>query len=100
MKKSLFFIATLVILITLFLMEQKGTTLSESQAVELVKNAHPEFRGYPSDGLPPRSIRTEQKGDSWYVAFVQEGSGRPIISARCFLVSTDESISDIGEYSP
>jgi hypothetical protein len=74
----------------------KTTTLvaiSESQAIEIIKNQFPEFKEYPSNNLPPKSIKTEKGSDGWYVAFVQEGSGRPIIDASCFLVESDKSVT-------
>ena len=39
-----------------------------------------------------KSIKTEKGPDGWYVAFIQEGSGRPIIDVSCFLVKNDNSI--------
>jgi len=67
--------------------------LSETRAIEMIKNGFPELKEYPSDNLPPRSIKTEKADNGWHVAFVQEGSGRPIIDARCFLVKNDSSIT-------
>ena len=60
--------------------------VSESEAIEIIKNQFPKMKEYPSDGLAPKSIKTEKVGDSWYLAFIQEGSGVPIIDAKCFLV--------------
>jgi hypothetical protein len=68
----------------------KGGLLNERNAIELLQNTYPELRAYPSDELPPRSIRTEQTPDGWYVAFIQEGSGLPILSARCYFVGNDQ----------
>ena len=67
-------------------------TIDEATAVQIIKSQFPEMKGYPRDQLPPTSIRTEKSEDGWYVAFVQEGSGVPIIEARCFLVKNDKSI--------
>jgi hypothetical protein len=75
-------------------------SLSESEAVSLLKAAYPEFKNYPNDNLPPQSIQTRQSSAGWYVAFVQEGSGRPILEAKCFLVKDDKSITLIGVYVP
>ena len=66
--------------------------LKESMAIETIKNQFPEFKEYPSDNLPLKSIKAEKADDGWYVAFVQEGSGRPIIEASCFFVKNDKSI--------
>jgi hypothetical protein len=74
--------------------------LSESEAISLIKAAYPEFKNYPNDNLPPQSIQTKQNSAGWYVAFVQEGSGRPILEAKCFLVKDNRSVTVIGEYVP
>jgi hypothetical protein len=34
------------------------------------------------------------------VAFIQEGSGRPIISAKCFFVDENNKVTSNGEYAP
>ena len=74
--------------------------LTEFEAISLLKAAYPEFKNYPNDNLPPQSIQTKQASNGWYVAFVQEGSGRPILEAKCFLVGDDKTITSIGEYVP
>jgi hypothetical protein len=77
----------------------KGSeSVTEEQAVAVLQSRYPEFREYPSDNLPPRSIRTENAADGVYVAFVQEGSGVPIISAQCFLVHDNRTIEKTGVY--
>ena len=68
----------------------------ERDAVRIVQDACPEVKGYPSDELPPRSIRTEKTPDGWYVAFIQEGSGLPILSARCYHVGNDRNVTVTG----
>jgi hypothetical protein len=74
--------------------------LSESKAVEIIKNQFPELKEYPSDKLAPKSIKTEKADNGWYVAFVQEGSGRPIISAKCYLIDNQMNIMSEKMYSP
>ncbi len=74
-------------------------TLSESKAIEIIQNRFPELKEYPSDKLPPKSIKTEKAGDGWYVAFIQEGSGVPIIGARCYWIKNDNSIMQ-KDYTP
>ncbi len=76
------------------------SSLSESEAISLLKAVYPEFNNYPNDNLPPQSIQTKQVSNGWYVAFVQEGSGRPILQAKCFIVRDDKTIASIGEYVP
>lgn len=61
----------------------------ESDAIRRVQNENPEFRDYPSEKFPQKSIKTKQAKDGWYVAFIIEGSGVPIISARCYYVGND-----------
>lgn len=68
----------------------------ERDAVRIVQDACPEVKGYPSDELPPRSIRTEKTPEGWYVAFIQEGSGLPILSARCYHVGNDRNVTVTG----
>jgi hypothetical protein len=74
--------------------------LSESTAIETIKNQFPEFKEYPSDKLAPKSIKTEKATDGWYVAFVQEGSGRPILSAKCYLIDNQKNIVSEKTYNP
>lgn len=64
----------------------------EGAAVRLVQQTNPELMAYPSGRLPPRSIRTAKAPDGWYVAFIQEGSGLPILSARCYYVGNDRNV--------
>lgn len=74
--------------------------LSESEAIARLQSIYPEFMSYPSDRLPPQSIRTQKEIDGRYVTFVQEGSGRPILRAKCFFVSNVGKIRSIGEFTP
>jgi len=75
-------------------------TISQSQAIETIKNQFPEFKEYPSDKLAPKSIKTEKAPAGWYVAFIQEGSGRPIISAKCYLIDNQINIMSEKTYNP
>jgi hypothetical protein len=94
-------VVMLVAISIFYLVRNKNNTdLTESEAISLLKAAYPEFKNYPNDKLPPQSIQTRQASNGWYVAFVQEGSGRPILEAKCFLVSDDKTITSIGEYAP
>jgi len=73
---------------------------SSSRAIEKIKVQYPELNDYPSNNLPPRSIRSERADGGEYVAFIQEGSGRPIISAKCFFVDNQENIMSMRTYDP
>lgn len=102
--KQLVIVVSVIILLSLVLavywFASERSTMTESKAIALVKANFLEFQDYPNDQLPPRSIKAEKTDDGWFLAFIQEGSGRPIISAKCFLVQNDESIIDNGEYLP
>jgi len=95
-----FVVVMLVAVPIFYLVDNNKNGLTESEAISLLKAAYPEFKNYPNDNLPPQSIQTKQASNGWYVAFVQEGSGRPILEAKCFLVRQDKTITSIGEYSP
>jgi hypothetical protein len=95
-----FVVVMLVVVPLFYLVDNNKNGLTESEAISLLKAAYPEFKNYPNDNLPPQSIQTKQASNGWYVAFVQEGSGRPILEAKCFLVRQDKTITSIGEYSP
>ena len=69
-------------------------------ATELVKTSYPELAGYPSDSLPPKTITYKKSLDGWYLAFIQLGSGRPILSASCFFVSNYKIVQPNGTYVP
>jgi len=106
MKKSqkIVIIVFVVVMLTtvpiFYLMNSNKNGLTESEAISLLKAVYPEFKNYPNDNLPPQSIQTKQASNGWYVAFVQEGSGRPILEAKCFLVRDDKTITSIGVYVP
>lgn len=74
--------------------------LSESEAITLLKSTYPEYKNYPNNNLPPQSIKTEKDTNGWYVTFMQEGSGRPLLGAKCFFVNNDGNIRSIGEFNP
>ncbi|PIP53027.1 hypothetical protein COX08_03250 [Candidatus Beckwithbacteria bacterium CG23_combo_of_CG06-09_8_20_14_all_34_8] len=106
MKKNQYlYIIVLVIVIFIvgsifYLTKYSKNSLSESKAISILKTAYPEFNSYPNNNLPPQSIKTEQDMNGWYVVFVQEGSGKPILGAKCFFVDNDENIRTIGEFNP
>jgi hypothetical protein len=83
-----------------YLINSNEKSLTESEAISLLKSAHPEFENYPNDNLPPQLIQTKQASNGWYVVFVQEGSGRPILEAKCFLITNDKTITSISVYVP
>ncbi len=70
------------------------------KAVIKIKEANPDLKEYPSDNLPPKSIKIEEDKNGLYLAFIQNGSGRPIIEARCFLVKPDGMVLESGKFVP
>ena len=74
--------------------------ISEAQAIEFLNQEYPQYAKYPNDNLPPQSIRTLENDKGWYVAFVQEGSGRPIIEAYCYFLTNTKEVQEIGHYQP
>lgn len=92
-------IAVIILAVSLGLhFRNQGNELTEYEAVFIVKNAYQKYDNYPNENLSPQSIRTEKEPNGWYVAFVQEGSGRPIIGAQCYFVNKKREISYLGEF--
>ena len=82
----------------LYSFDNNENGLTESETISLLKTAYPKFKNYPNDNLPLQSIQSKQASNGWYVAFVQEGSGRTILEAKCFLVTGNKTLTNIGEY--
>jgi len=74
--------------------------LNEYEAVQAIKDKNPELKEYPNDQLPPKSIKTEKAENGWYVGFMQEGSGKPVLAVKCFLIDNKQNITVTGEYVP
>jgi hypothetical protein len=74
--------------------EQYGSSqvFNEATAVSLARNSSPELSAYPSGEFPVKTIRTGQAAEGWYVAFITEGSGVPITSARCYFVDNNKTV--------
>ena len=70
----------------------------EEEAISLIKKQYPQLQDFPSDGLPPKMIRAEKSSYGWYVMFETQGSGIPIIDAKCFLVDNAKIVYQIGKY--
>lgn len=96
----IFVVVILVAVSTHYLLNRNKNDLTESEAISLLKAAYPKYQNYPNDKIPPQSIQTKQISNGWYIAFIQEGSGRPILEAKCFLIKDDKTIISIGEYKP
>ncbi len=78
----------------------KKQSLTQEQAILQVKKRYTHMSDFPYEGLPPKSITTEKYQDDWYIAFVQEGSGRPVIEARCFIVKPSGDVIENGRFIP
>jgi hypothetical protein len=89
-----------IIILFLALLITNNPVISEQDAISLIKNQYPELQDFPSDGLPPKVIRTEYSSEGWYVMFETQGSGRPIIEAKCFFVDNLKKITLTGHYKP
>ncbi len=74
--------------------------VNESEAISLIKKLYPQLQDFPSDNLPPKAIYVEKSNVGWYVIFETQGSGIPIIAAKCFLVDNLKTVTQIGEYKP
>ena len=73
--------------------------IDEENALNAVKNQSAEVRAFLQDEnlrFVGKVIRTEKSGDLWYVAFIQPGSGVPIISATCYSVNASGAITMTG----
>ncbi|MFA5348404.1 MAG: hypothetical protein WC294_09720 [Methanoregula sp.] len=67
----------------------------ERDAVRIVQETWPDLRDYPSE-TRLKTLGTQKAPDGWYVAFIQEGSGLPIVSARCYHVGNDRAVRQSG----
>ena len=91
-------VVLIVAMAALIFFSQKRTSSKSintaEEAVSYLEQMYPEVRGYASGAneLPSKSVSVEKSDNDWYVAFVQEGSGRPIIGAKCFLIRSDDTV--------
>jgi hypothetical protein len=82
--------------------DQTSSGISKSAAIELVKTNFPELKDYPSTNFPLKAIAAEKDTSGWRISFILEGSGRPVLAARCFLVSNPGgylSVTVLGGFS-
>lgn len=76
----------------------KQDQVKETEVISLIKKQYPQLGDFPSDGLPPKIIRSEKSNDGWYVIFETLGSGFPILEAECFLVDNSNTVTQVGHY--
>jgi len=73
----------------------------EQKIIEFVQMKYPDFKVYPSNDSPKKEIKALKQEDGWYLAFIQTGSGTPILYANCFFVrKTDNETFINGRYEP
>lgn len=72
----------------------------EMRAINYIKAKYHDVIDYPNDSQPYRSIKMMKSGDGWYVAFIQQGSSRPILQSKCFYVDLNKNVEEIGTYLP
>lgn len=103
-RKLIVIIAAVLFIITGYLIvamsQRPKNKLSQAEVISAIKDKYPNLKYYPSNNLPPKSIKTEATKKGWYVAFIQEGSGRPILSAQCYFVNNQKVITATGSYVP
>jgi hypothetical protein len=105
-KKDALIILGIIILVAaifaiLYSQEKGNSKLKRESAINAVKSSYPDFASYPSNELPPKGIYAEESNEGWYLAFIQFGSGRPILGADCFFVKTsDNSVYPTGKFVP
>lgn len=83
---------------------ERGWTIADEvgakEAISLIKKQYPQLQDFPSNNLPPKVIRVEKSSSGVYLIFETQGSGIPIIEARCFFVDNENTITVIGQYKP
>lgn len=75
--------------------------IGEKARINAIENEHPEFKDYENweeTSMTPRRIESEQDGNDFYFAYIQEGSGVPIAQATCFRVNRMLEVFKIGTF--
>lgn len=101
MKKIL--ILTLGVLIVmgiyLYTRTKNEQSITQEQAVSLVKKSNPTYNDYPSDNLPPKQVEVVATEDGFFVGMYILGSGLPgILRANCFHVSQTGEVIETGMF--
>lgn len=72
------------------------TELSKRAAVEA---AYPEFKNFEfQESFAGKVTMQEEVGSDFYIAYVENGSGLPIVKATCFRVDKDFKVTQIGTF--
>jgi beta-glucanase (GH16 family) len=103
-RKIILIVAAVLFILTSYLLvamsQRPRNRLSEAEAISTIKGQYPNLKDYPSNKLPPRSIKTKATKRGWYIAFIQEGSGRPVLSAFCYFINNQKAVTATGSYIP
>jgi hypothetical protein len=84
--------------VSLFYM-QSPKAMAKEEAINAVIAAHPDLAAYKTTSLPPSTIKATQTGDTWFVGFIQSGSGLPgIVHAECYRVAANNEVVAVGQY--
>mgnify|MGYP003346147405 CR=1 FL=1 len=75
-------------------------SISLDDAVTAIERQHPELSSYPSTTFPVKRIQSEPGAGGINVAFITEGSGRPIVEAHCYFVGDDGTVLETGAFLP
>jgi hypothetical protein len=106
-KKQLYIfvaiISVLLVLIGLMVVlsggNSKSLNVTEFSKRGLIETAYPEFKNYEfQDSFAGKVTMYEQVGEDYYMAYVENGSGVPIVAATCFKVDADLKVTKIGTY--
>lgn len=66
---------------------------------EAIVTAYPEFKNFEtSDSFAGVSVKTVEKGNDHYFAYITHGSGLPIAEATCFRVDRMMRVYNVGEF--
>lgn len=73
----------------------KKGILDEKAAISIVQGKYPKLYAFPSSEFPVKVIQSQRDQNGWYLAFITEGSGLPIIGAECFYVGDNRTVQEI-----
>lgn len=75
--------------------------IGEKARINAIEKEYPEFKDYEyweETSMTPRKIASEQDGNDFYFAYIQEGSGVPVAKATCFRVNRMLEVFKVGTF--
>ena len=97
MKFLAIFSVILLVILILSLFPKKQIEPNETPR-KLIERQHPEFKDFEKQkSFAGKEVKTITEGDTTYIIYITNGSGLPIIEAKCFSV-TGEKVSEIGVF--